>query len=80
MAIKLKKAKRQDFPFTICQILNGFVSNNSKVLVFSHPKTAHGYCRNKEIKIQGAKVKMGQISKTRIKILYSPSKTQRNNP
>ena len=69
-------------PTTISQLEMGLVNSNSKVPCFiSSEKLRIVTAGIKKIKIQGDIVKKGDKSaKPLFKILYSPSKTQRNNP
>jgi hypothetical protein len=57
MAITIKSKAPRNFPFTFQYSM--VCHNNLMFLVFSHPKTAHRYCRNQEYQNQGAKVKNG---------------------
>jgi hypothetical protein len=57
-----------------------FVSNNSNVPCFFHPKNYASLLRESRISKPGAKVKNGSNQKNRYSEYYiSPSKTQRNN-
>ena len=82
IAITISNIEPKNFPLTICQILKGFVNNNSNVpCFFSSEKLRIVTAGIKKIRIQGANVKNGlKSAKPLFKILYSPSKTQRNNP
>ena len=82
IANTIKSTAPKNLPFTICQILNGFVSNNSKVPCFiSSEKLRIVTAGIRKINIQGEMVKKGlKSAKPEFNILYSPSKIQRNNP
>ena len=80
MAAITKTSAPKYFPNIICQVVNGFVFNISIVPAFiSSEKLRMVTAGIKKINIQGERVKKGDKSANPLfKILYSPSKTQRN--
>jgi hypothetical protein len=60
MASTISSNAPRNFPFTICQRLRGFVKVIPAFPVF--PQAAHSAAGIRKIKIQGAKVKNGDIS------------------
>jgi hypothetical protein len=82
IAITINKKAPKNFPVTISLIEMGLVNKSSIVpCFFSSEKLRIVTAGIKKINIHGAMVKKGDKSANPLfKMLYSPSKTQRNNP